>query len=218
MRIKVSTTDLPILLPLLPNITGLNLQLVGPAEDVLEHISVMRQLELLELEFEDAVHLEKKSLLSLAQCSKLRELHINPEANVSSLESGFSDADFKQVVSKLPDLERLTFHVQSDLSAVSLLSLAKYCPRLESCTMPHMFDMDQLGLASQSRPLFPKLTELSLGGFEAPPLQDGDESANRRTSATDLAELLHRHMPRLTELYLDSDEEYSDAVLAAFDP
>lgn len=41
---------------------------------------------------------------------------------------------------------------------------------------------------------------------------------SRRTSATDLAELLHRHMPRLTELYLDSDEEYSDAVLAAFDP
>ncbi|KAJ6789541.1 hypothetical protein PWT90_08810 [Aphanocladium album] len=118
----------------------------------------------------------------------------------------------------MPKLRHLTLMIQCNLSAASLLALAKYNSAIESCVMPYMFDFEQLGMSMRSRPLFPNIVELGLGGLLSTPASENDVPTDLQITALVTAALMRYHMPKLSELIFESDDEYPAAVLNAFEP
>lgn len=175
LDISVSASAVPVLVPMLKHITRLHLGVTGGngSVHVLQHISRLADLRTLSLFFAAPTDLSPDDLLSLKVLSKLEELTIGPDerndaAAVTALNPGFSDSDFDSLCSKLHSLRRIDFNVLCNLSVAAMVSLWRYHPLLEECTMPQIFDMQALGLINSRRAVFPELRLLEVGGFRPP--------------------------------------------------
>ncbi|KAK5994751.1 hypothetical protein PT974_03134 [Cladobotryum mycophilum] len=241
LQVTVPSAAVSLLVTLLPNVTSLQLTVHDSDVHLVQQLPSLTALRLLSVSFAASVEISRADILSLKSLSNLEQLSIGPDetndaAEVTAFESDFSDADFDDLCSKLPVLRRIRFNVQCNLSAAALASLSKHCPLLEECTMLHVLNIHALDLGSRSNIMFPKLRLLDLGGFEAPAPNDqqgdGYVQSNMPRSMTyaytlastnfpkpeDIAALLRKHFPRLEEIYVSSDDDYSNVIAGAVLP
>ncbi|POR32481.1 Uncharacterized protein TPAR_07313 [Tolypocladium paradoxum] len=218
LHMPVPSSAVPLLVELVKHATSLDLAVRDADIPVTRIISAKADLHALSLSFAVPTELSRNDILSLQALSRLERLSIGPEdmydaAVVTAFSSGFSDSDFDELCSKLPFLRRIEFKVQCNLSAAALESLSTHCPLLEECTMPQVVDLQALSLDARQAVMFPHLRLLELGGLQPPEV--GDEQAPRH-SPEETASLIKRLFPKLEELCLISDDEYSNGVLDAF--
>ncbi|OGM41695.1 hypothetical protein ABOM_009882 [Aspergillus bombycis] len=150
-------------------------------------------------------------LLALKGLRNLRRLCI------SSLEDppafpAFTDQEFIQIFEHMHHLQELVFQIQCKLSIVAITSLGTHCRELESCEIFGSYDLH--GWSTIERPLFPQLRQLDLGAAVSG--ERASESSSLATNAQVLAQLIAEHAPKLEELYLQDDDEFSNEVVAAF--
>ncbi|KAM4062090.1 hypothetical protein HRG_008942 [Hirsutella rhossiliensis] len=220
IHIALTSAAVPSAAKLFPRVTYLGLDVRDAGVNVMQSLSSLSALRHFALTFAADTRLSLEELLSLKKLSRLQELTIEPneretDPTVTALEAAFSDKHFDDIVSHLPSLRRLSFLVQCTLSAAALLSLAKHCPLLEECNMLPVFDIRMLeSEARRNSPLFPKLRFLEVGGFR-PSTPNGEQSAEQ-TPPQDLIDLMKKSFPKLKELYVSADDEYSAAVADEF--
>ncbi|GAD95381.1 hypothetical protein AOR_1_874074 [Paecilomyces variotii No. 5] len=216
-RLIVPTTApaIPAMITLLEqrrSLRELSLSIDG-SSDIPSSLSRLTSLEKLELVFRQTAELSSEGLLSLKNLTLLRKLSIGPDP-ISS-DSGpvvralnWTDADFEVVISHMPRLEHLELLVQCRLSVAALASLGHHCRSLEICEVLPEFNFDMWPDLDEI--WFPNLKELSIGGISAgagPSTPDGPKK---------LAERIKVKCPRLEDLYVDSEDAYTEAVAAAF--
>ncbi|KAL1961518.1 hypothetical protein VTN77DRAFT_1639 [Rasamsonia byssochlamydoides] len=207
----------PSLVDMVKSLTTLHLTIEDQPLGVLEQVSQLTDIRYLALFFTQPTQLSTDELLSLGRLVKLEALDLSTSfirrdntAGLSALD--LTDADFDRLLSHLGHLRSLTFQVQCSLSAAALESFSRRCPFLMYCEILPTFDLQTLHLEDRPAPMFPRLGELTVGGFEAP--EDNDPGLSH---AVRLAQLIRRHFPKLEYLYVENHDEFSNAVVNAFD-
>ncbi|KYK57406.1 hypothetical protein DCS_04415 [Drechmeria coniospora] len=210
LHTAASSTAAPLLAQLVGQLTTLVLTVADSDAPVMHTLASLRQLKHLTLSFAADTELSPKDILSLKPLCGLESLRIGPaegesSVTVSLLESGFADSHFDELCSALPNLRDLFFHVQATLSLAALESLSKHCPSLMNCEMMPVFDTQMQEWEAREDVLFPNLRCLEIGGFESPTMP-----------AKQLAALLRKHCPHMTELYFIAGNQYTDDVDNAY--
>ncbi|PHH91259.1 hypothetical protein CDD83_1176 [Cordyceps sp. RAO-2017] len=213
LQLTVPSSAVPTLVRLATQLNRLELTVQDADATVVGRLASLTTLRELSLSFSAATELPKHEILSLKKLTQLEELTVGPDeaedkAEVTAFQSSFSDTDFDELVSQLRSLRRIRFMIQSNLSVLSLASLAKHCPLLEMCTMPQVFDMSPLSGDDRAKFSFPNLHYLDLGGLERPPSEN--------PSSQELASAMKTAFPKLGEFYVSSDDDYSNDVADAF--
>ncbi|KKA16370.1 Protein kinase-like domain protein [Rasamsonia emersonii CBS 393.64] len=151
------------IMPLLKNLQILTLSILdceSPTETV-RCIASCTRLEGITLSWADGEPVTGASLEHLAShCPMLRRVELEPEADATV---DLSDEWFEAIASKLVHLEVLSFRViRGAISARSLASLARHCPRLRQVEMPPELEILELDDEPDSV-RFPSLETLCLG-------------------------------------------------------
>jgi hypothetical protein len=136
----VPSGSVPLLVPMLGNVTALELRFYDDGSDILGQIPSLTRLQSLILlfyydtSFSSAQFLSLKTLLNLERlCIRTRRKKRNRQR--PAVRAEFYDAHFDDLTSALPSLTRLTFEFQCNLSAATLVSLSIKCPALEHCKL-----------------------------------------------------------------------------------
>ncbi|KAH8880887.1 hypothetical protein GQ53DRAFT_773769 [Thozetella sp. PMI_491] len=201
----------PLLVATVPTLTELTLELSGNAINVLVHIATLTELRALRVVFGiDQKALSRDELLALGKLGKLHSLELEAYSDYqeeSLLADNFIDKDFAKLVSHLPRLRFLVFHVQClgyDLRIIDALAIS--CPLLETCDMMDPFYMADLVRLRGQTPILPHLTHLFIGALEAP--TPAEEFAfGRRDAGSD----------RIHQLFVHFLGTFSDAMSVAFE-
>ncbi|THZ54354.1 hypothetical protein D6C90_00002 [Aureobasidium pullulans] len=192
---------IPFALPLLKNITRINLEIEGDGGAAPEHLATMISLQDMCIRFCDATELPVDGLLAMRSLTNLiRFCFMGHE-----LQSHFSNDNLKSLLSALRQLETFDFPVQCPLSFSALLSISKNCRSIGAITLRGAYDLQRL--AEEAEPMFPELQVLVIKG-------DGSEEIPpRRLDATEIARLICCHAPKLDDLEL-TDPRLQDVVEA----
>ncbi|KJZ74699.1 hypothetical protein HIM_05816 [Hirsutella minnesotensis 3608] len=215
LDVAISSETVPSLVSLIGGVTKLGLDVKDGQGDVISPIATLQGLRRLDLSFGAPKELSRDEILALKNLSRLEDLIIGPTdsddaGNVTAFNTGFSNKDFDELVSSLRLLRHLNFMIQCDLSYAVVLSLAKHCPLLEECTMPQVLDFEGFRSEAKDGVVLPKLQVLDLGGVR-PIGQDEPQ-----TSPEELISLMRSWFPRLQEMYVSSDDDFSEVVASAF--
>ncbi|CAG9956626.1 unnamed protein product [Clonostachys rosea f. rosea IK726] len=154
-----------LLAGLLPQITIIDLRFKDSENDVLGSTASIRDLHHMNFLFYNEPTFSAGQLLSLKSHRNLESLNLRPDGG-KMYAPDFTDADFRQLTSQLPNLRNLWFEVECDLTTASLAFLSNQCRTIEQIDLPQQFNWDALlSLADPSSALFPNLTKLILGGM-----------------------------------------------------
>ena len=78
----------------------------------------------------------------------------------------YSDFNFIDSFGQKPDLEDLIFEVNCPLTTLTLNFLGRHCPRLQRCYLPIQIFEEVYAIWKRVKaPLFPRLTQLEIGGL-----------------------------------------------------
>jgi hypothetical protein len=201
MTISLKPPAIPFALPLLKNVTRINLEIQGDGAAAPAHLSTMTNLQDMCIRFCDATNLPVDGLLMMTSLTCLTRFCFMGH----DLESQFDNDSLDKLVSVMPRLESFDFPVKCALSFPALLSLSKHCRRLDAITLRGAYDLQLL--EQQGEALFPELLILVLKG-------DGsDEMPSRRMKAAEIARLICCHAPKLDDLEL-TDPRLEDVMEA----
>ncbi|KAI5864445.1 hypothetical protein GGS23DRAFT_596078 [Durotheca rogersii] len=195
----ITITAVPVLVPLVPNITSLELH-VKPLDDSFD------------------ADISAAAITSLARLTKLEKLDVTFGSGYSDI-LNFTDTELDQLVRRLPDLKEIALDMPCELSPSALNVLSKHCKMLEQCRMRSLMDLGMLELDSRQDILFPHLKEFEIGAIQAPneeysgPLNDPDEATA----------LIQKHFPKLEWLGTSGlgdpiDWSYGEAIIDILTP
>ncbi|KAF7116168.1 hypothetical protein CNMCM5793_004188 [Aspergillus hiratsukae] len=193
----------------------------------LRPLSELKQVRLLQITVDGNMWIEPEDLVALGSLRNLMHLDLVGVKGTAQVVENFTDDHFHRLVSGLPDLETLTLHsINSDVTSASLVTLAKCCPRLESCLLAMYFN--PLDLPNQMEPLFPNLCSIHVGCFWDPEIRELDPEVDNlqeliEKRAHEHVARLETHFPRASiESYgfpsFPHDPEFSQAIMGILQP
>ena len=164
LRMRTDADALALLVPLLGNVVTLEIDIEDDNGLALRHLSSLKQLGLLSVEYCRSQEVSRVDILSLRDLHKLYKLSLQPRLDeVDGLRTpDFTDEDFEQLVSQLKELEKFNFSIQSNVTVRALASIGKHCRELQQLGMLGTYDIQALRHSQET--LFPSLVELDLGG------------------------------------------------------
>ncbi|MCJ1476618.1 hypothetical protein MMC13_005285 [Lambiella insularis] len=204
LKLQIRSIAVPLLLPALGNVKSLTLRVFSTACPVLNHLSTLRQLEELDVQYASRTEIPVEEVKTLRNLVNLRTLNIWPPWGKYIVESNdLTDEDFEETISCLGELTLLTFQILSDnLGAESFKSLAKHCKKLEGSSTAfggsyNMFDGNQTVV-----PMFPRLRYWEMGHL----------TGEGTVSAKELAFTLRNLAPSLDDFALTASSKFSKVV------
>jgi hypothetical protein len=165
LRIRVHSNAVWLLAKWLPRLTNLKLELCDSMHNPFPHLASWTRLNTLGLALPEGNQISPEDFARIKQLgSQLCSLRLSSlmENSLELKAPSFTDRDLLSLIAAFPRLRVFKFIVTSRLSANALRLVGEQCPHLERLVLPCFVDLRTLD--GVDTPLFPSLTDLSLGG------------------------------------------------------
>ncbi|THZ58374.1 hypothetical protein D6C85_10258 [Aureobasidium pullulans] len=207
-HLHMRSPAIPSMVQALRNIVTLTLTIEDSGAHALNHVSKMKSLNALNIQYQRNNTIDIESLMSLRSLSQLQHFGIGPEDKdgMAALDEDMTEGDFDRFITAFPLLENFDFTLNHALMVESLGSLEKRCPKLRCITLGECWDLSSL--VSIPAPLFPNLHGMHIF------LDEGD--LDRWATPAQLAGIIDNHAPKSTYLNVITDGEYSLGVKEAW--
>jgi hypothetical protein len=167
ITLRASSNAVEKLVPLVANAKHLTLTVKDSTEDVLPHVSSLRNLMSLIINYQKSSSIPAISLNGLGALSRLLVLQLNSftHGTVSFSESDFSDNDCEVLARRLPNLQVLRLQIKCNISTNAVESFLRHCPNFHRCEIFQQLDTTDLFISVPGEMVFPQLRTLFLGGL-----------------------------------------------------
>ena len=129
---------------------------------ILDYVSSLRQLQILEVIYHKSREIPRKEMMTLQSLCQLQNLCLLSKINDETIYSyDTKDEDMRELTAHLRQLREFYFKVQCNLSISAIIAIGKNCPKLEKLHMHGAYDLGTL--AHTPEVLFPALQEIELG-------------------------------------------------------
>ncbi|THX48865.1 hypothetical protein D6D06_08866 [Aureobasidium pullulans] len=223
LHIRLPSVSVGVLAACTPLVDTLFLEVKGSEQDVLQALEPMQQLRHLELEFHNydgGVQLSVEGIKTLGKLPDLEILLIRPwtrtRAYYNNLKASWlGDDEFADMMSSLPKLKSLVFHVECSITLKSITSLGKTHPDMYCCDLHGVFVLDDWSVAPG--PVLPNLRRLAM---DAPDLRGRTRASSTPLPAKvdRIIDIVLRQVPMIEQLGFHDFEQnvLADQVLERF--
>jgi hypothetical protein len=190
LHMRIESRSVARLASVTTSLSTLFLIIEDSDHDALASLGSMLNMVHLEVSFLDDTELSPQGFRALGNMEELEVLLI--ESRGALIDASWMDDDlFTEFVSKLPNLSRLDFKLDSGITTKALTSFARSHPTIESFDFSGEFDLSDW--ATQIQPLFPNLLRFVIEIPFIDDITERYEPLTRLFVSTQCAEVLQRH-------------------------
>ncbi|CAD0054935.1 hypothetical protein D6D19_08708 [Aureobasidium pullulans] len=200
-HLRMRSPAIPFMVQAFHTIVTLTLTLEDSGAHALNHVSKMKSLNALNIQYRQDNTIDLDSLMSLRSLSQLQHFGIGPEDKdgMAALDEDMTEGDFDLFITGFPSLIGFNFTLNHPLMVQSLSCLEKRCPKLRWITLGKCWDLSSL--VSIPAPLFPNIHGIHIFLDEA--------DIDRWATPAQLAGIIDNHAPKLTYFNVITDGNYS---------